>query len=147
VHAVPTAPNQRILYEVYRDRAAYDEHLQRPYLVRYVAERRPLVLATNEIELGLQQAKVSPLPSISDILTESGIDLTGVTRSPSGAASSPSGSFPAGPPRDGYPAGAPGGGYLASPAEAGYPGSPEPPGQLAQWQPAPGPRGEDPRYR
>jgi quinol monooxygenase YgiN len=94
VHAVPTAPMQRILYEVYRDRAAYDEHLARPYVSRYVDERRSMVLATNAIELGLQQAKVSPLPSysaISDILSESGIDLTGVTRSAPGAASAQSG--------------------------------------------------------
>ncbi len=84
VHAVPTAPMQRILYEVYRDRAAYDEHLAQPYVAMYVAERRSMVLATNAIELGLQQAKISPLPSysaISDILSESGIDLTGVTKS------------------------------------------------------------------
>ncbi|MGN6677642.1 MAG: antibiotic biosynthesis monooxygenase [Streptosporangiaceae bacterium] len=84
VHGVPTAPMQRILYEVYRDRAAYDEHMAQPYVARYVAERRSMVLATNAIELGLQQAKVSPLPSysaISDILSESGIDLTGVTKS------------------------------------------------------------------
>jgi quinol monooxygenase YgiN len=84
VHAVPTAPMQRILYEVYRDRAGYDEHMAQPYVARYVAERRSMVLATNAIELGLQQAKVSPLPSysaISDILSESGIDLTGVTKS------------------------------------------------------------------
>jgi quinol monooxygenase YgiN len=84
VHAVPTAPMQRILYEVYRDRAAYDEHMAQPYVARYVAERRAMVLATNAIELGLQQAKISPLPSysaISDILSESGIDLTGVTKS------------------------------------------------------------------
>ena len=84
VHAVPTAPMQRILYEVYQDRVAYDEHLARAYMTRYVAERRSMVLATNAIELGLQQAKVSPLASydaISDMLSESGIDLTGVTRS------------------------------------------------------------------
>src|SRR6266436_5394813 len=61
VHAVPTAPMQRILYEVYRDRAAYDEHLAQPYVMRYDAERRSMVLATNAIELGLQQAKVSAL--------------------------------------------------------------------------------------
>jgi quinol monooxygenase YgiN len=88
VHAVPTAPMQRILYEVYRDRAAYDEHLAQPYVARYVAERRSMVLATNAIELGLQQAKISPLPSysaISDILSESGIDLTGVTKSSRGS--------------------------------------------------------------
>jgi quinol monooxygenase YgiN len=89
VHAVPTAPMQRILYEVYRDRAAYDDHLAQPYVTRYVAESRSMVLATNAIELGLQQAKVTPLPSysaISDILSESGIDLTGVTRSARGTA-------------------------------------------------------------
>jgi quinol monooxygenase YgiN len=84
VHAVPTAPMQRILYEVYQDRVAYEDHLAQPYMTRYVAERRSMVLATNAIELGLQQAKVSPLASydaISDMLSESGIDLTGVTRS------------------------------------------------------------------
>jgi quinol monooxygenase YgiN len=84
VHAVPTAPLQRILYEVYRDRNALEEHLSRGYVMRYQAEQRPFVLATNVIELGLQQAKVSPLPSISaisDILSESGIDLTGITGS------------------------------------------------------------------
>ncbi len=83
-HAVPTAPMQRILYEVYKDRASYDDHLLQPYVARFEAQRRAMVLATNAIELGLQQAKVSPLPSysaISDILSESGIDLTGVTRS------------------------------------------------------------------
>lgn len=84
VHAVPTAPLQRILYEVYRNRAAHEEHSRRRYVMTYQAEQRSFVLATNVIELGLQQAKVSPLPSISaisDILSESGIDLTGVTRS------------------------------------------------------------------
>jgi quinol monooxygenase YgiN len=89
VHAVPTAPMQRILYEVYQDREAYDEHLAQPYMTRYVAERRSMVLASNAIELGLQQAKVSPLASydaISDMLSESGIDLTGVTRSARGGA-------------------------------------------------------------
>ncbi len=94
VHAVPTAPMQRILYEVYQDRPAYDEHLAQPYMTRYLAERRPMVLATNAIELGLQQAKVSPLASysaISDILSESGIDLTGVTRSARGAPTAPGG--------------------------------------------------------
>jgi len=83
VHAVPTAPLQRILYEVYRDRDAHEQHLNRQYVITYEVEQKPFVLATNVIELGLQQAKVSPLPSISaisDLLSESGIDLTGVTR-------------------------------------------------------------------
>jgi quinol monooxygenase YgiN len=75
VHAVPSAPMQRILYEVYRDRAAYETHKRQPYVVSFEADRRPYVLATNIIELGLQQAKVSPLPSVSDLLTDSGFDL------------------------------------------------------------------------
>ncbi len=75
VHAVPSAPMQRILYEVYRDRAAYEEHKRQPYLAQFEIDRRPYVLATNVIELGLQQAKVSPLPAISDLLTDTGFDL------------------------------------------------------------------------
>jgi quinol monooxygenase YgiN len=75
VHAVPSAPMQRILYEVYRDRTAYELHKQQPYVIGFEADRRPYVLATNIIELGLQQAKVSPLPSVSDLLNDSGFDL------------------------------------------------------------------------
>ena len=75
VHAVPSAPMQRILYEVYRDRSAYEEHKRQPYVIAFEADRRPFVLATNIIELGLQQAKVSPLPSVSDLLSDTGFDL------------------------------------------------------------------------
>ncbi len=75
VHAVPSAPMQRILYEVYRDRSAHDEHKRQPYVIAFEADRRPFVLATNIIELGLQQAKVSPLPSVSDLLSDTGFDL------------------------------------------------------------------------
>jgi quinol monooxygenase YgiN len=75
VHAVPSAPMQRILYEVYRDRDAYEDHKRQPYVAGFERDRRPYVLATNLIELGLQQAKVSPLPSISDLLSDSGYDL------------------------------------------------------------------------
>jgi quinol monooxygenase YgiN len=75
VHAVPSAPMQRILYEVYRDRAAYEAHKRQAYVISFEHERRPFVLATNIIELGLQQAKVSPLPSVSDLLSDTGFDL------------------------------------------------------------------------
>jgi quinol monooxygenase YgiN len=109
VHAVPSAPMQRILYEVYRDREAYEEHKRQPYLTKFETDRRPYVLATNVIELGLQQAKVSPLPSISDLLTDSGFDLlddTGFGRP--GFAPRESGGRPGGP--DVHdPLGAPGG--------------------------------------
>lgn len=80
VHAVPSAPMQRILYEVYRDRAAYEWHRQQPYVARFEADRRPYVLATNVIELGLQQAKVSPFPSVTELFGEPGYDTSGFER-------------------------------------------------------------------
>jgi quinol monooxygenase YgiN len=80
VHAVPSAPMQRILYEVYRDRLAYDRHTQQPYVRQFDADRRPYVLATNVIELGLQQAKVSPFPSVTDLFPEAGYDTSGFER-------------------------------------------------------------------
>ena len=61
IHTVPKAPMQRIFYEVYRDRAAYERHEQQPYIKRFVTARRPFVLATNVIELRLKYAKISPL--------------------------------------------------------------------------------------
>jgi len=80
VHAVPSAPMQRILYEVYRDRGAYAWHRQQPYVTKFEADRRPYVLATNVIELGLQQAKVSPFPSVKDLFGEPGYDTSGFER-------------------------------------------------------------------
>ena len=61
IHTVPKAPMQRIFYEVYRDRAAYEHHEQQSYVKRFVTARRPYVLATNVIELRLKYAKVTPL--------------------------------------------------------------------------------------
>src|SRR5271166_1229624 len=63
IHLVPNAPMQRIFYEIYRDRAAFDSHESRPSTQRFVAERRSCVLATNVIELRLKYAKVAPLPN------------------------------------------------------------------------------------
>ena len=62
IHLVPNAPMQRIFYELYRDRAAFDSHENQPYVTRFVAARRSCVLATNVIELRLKYAKVAPLP-------------------------------------------------------------------------------------
>ena len=61
VHGVPSAPMQRILYEVYSDEAAFTEHGHQPYIQDFEEERKPYVLATNVIELGVRQAKLSPL--------------------------------------------------------------------------------------
>jgi hypothetical protein len=52
---------QRILYEVYRDEAAFEEHGRQPYIQEFEEERKPYILATNVIELGVRQAKLSPL--------------------------------------------------------------------------------------
>ena len=46
-----------------RDRAAFDSHENQPYMMRFVADRRACVLATNVIELRLKYAKVAPLPN------------------------------------------------------------------------------------
>jgi quinol monooxygenase YgiN len=62
IHLVPDAPLQRIFYEIYRDRAAFESHESRPYMKRFVAERRSCVLATTVIELRLTYAKIAPLP-------------------------------------------------------------------------------------
>lgn len=67
VHSVPNAPMQRIFYEVYRDHTAYEEHKRHHYIQRFDVERGPFVLATNVIELGTQQAKLSPLPGLSQL--------------------------------------------------------------------------------
>jgi len=80
VHAVPSAPAQRILYQVYRSRAAYQRHLEQPYIHQFDLDRRPLVLATNVVELGLQQAKVSPFPSVAELFPEPGYDTSGFER-------------------------------------------------------------------
>jgi quinol monooxygenase YgiN len=61
VHGVPSAPMQRILYEVYRDEAAFTEHGHQPYIQDFDEDRKPYVLATNVIQLGVRQAKLSPL--------------------------------------------------------------------------------------
>ncbi len=79
-HAVPSAPTQRILYQVYRSRAAYERHLAQPYIEQFDLERRPYVIATNVVELGLQQAKVSPFPSVTDLFPEPGYDTSGFER-------------------------------------------------------------------
>jgi len=79
-HAVPSASSQRILYQVYRSRDAYQEHQAQPYIQQFDLDRRPYVLATNVVELGLQQAKVSPFPSVEELFPEPGYDTSGFER-------------------------------------------------------------------
>jgi quinol monooxygenase YgiN len=79
-HAVPSAPTQRILYQVYRSRAAYQRHQAQPHVQQFDLDRRPYVVATNVVELGLQQAKVSPFPSVAELYPEPGYDTSGFER-------------------------------------------------------------------
>jgi quinol monooxygenase YgiN len=61
IHVVPKAPMQRIIYEIYRDRAAFMSHERQPHIRQFAAERAPCVLATNIIDLRLKYAKVAAL--------------------------------------------------------------------------------------
>ena len=61
LHVVPKAPAQRIIYEIYRNRAAFEAHERQPHIREFVADRAELVLATNIIDLRLKYAKVAPL--------------------------------------------------------------------------------------
>ncbi|WP_327088127.1 antibiotic biosynthesis monooxygenase [Nonomuraea sp. NBC_01738] len=62
-HSVKSAPLQRIVYELYRDEVAYQDHQRQPHVERFVNERQAMVLATNVIELNVNAAKVVPLPT------------------------------------------------------------------------------------
>lgn len=61
-HTVANMPQQRIFYELYRDRRAYEQHKEQPHIRRFFVERRPYVLATNVIELKLNAAADFPGP-------------------------------------------------------------------------------------
>ncbi|WP_119728252.1 putative quinol monooxygenase [Thermomonospora amylolytica] len=64
-HEVTGAPSQRIVYQLFRDQAAFAEHQRLPHVQRFAAESRPYVAATNVIELNLTAGKVVPLPSLT----------------------------------------------------------------------------------
>ncbi|HMD91630.1 MAG TPA: antibiotic biosynthesis monooxygenase [Trebonia sp.] len=61
IHVVPKAPMQRIIYEIYRDRAAMESHERQPHIQRFIDDRKACVLATNVIDLRLKYAKVAAL--------------------------------------------------------------------------------------
>jgi quinol monooxygenase YgiN len=61
MHVVPKAPMQRIIYEIYRDQAAFEKHQRQPHIQQFEEGRRASVLVTNIIDLRLKYAKVAPL--------------------------------------------------------------------------------------
>ena len=54
---------QRIMYEIYRDRAAFLSHERQPHIRQFAVDRASCVLATNIIDLRLKYAKVAALNS------------------------------------------------------------------------------------
>jgi quinol monooxygenase YgiN len=58
-HQVDGAPRQRIFYELYRDRAAFDAHEQQEHVRHFLAEREPLLESTEVDFLSLDAAKTA----------------------------------------------------------------------------------------
>lgn len=58
-HTVPRAPLQRIVYAIYRDALAYEEHEQQPHVIEFARRRAAHVVATNVIELAMSGASAS----------------------------------------------------------------------------------------
>jgi hypothetical protein len=52
---------QRIIYEIYRDRAAFLTHERQPHIRQFTADSASCVLVTNIIDLRLKYAKVAAL--------------------------------------------------------------------------------------
>ncbi|GAB3479746.1 putative quinol monooxygenase [Nocardiopsis coralliicola] len=65
-HTVPSAPQQRIVYAIYRDELAQEEHEQQPHVREFARRSAPAVVATNVIELSLAGASVAD--SLPDML-------------------------------------------------------------------------------
>jgi quinol monooxygenase YgiN len=60
VHTVDGQPLQRIFYELYRDRAAFEAHEASPHTRRYLAERDQYLAATEVDWLTWQTGKGVP---------------------------------------------------------------------------------------
>ncbi|MUL40306.1 hypothetical protein FZ103_03790 [Streptomonospora sp. PA3] len=58
-HTVPSAPLQRIVYAMYRDELAMEEHEQQPHVLEFGRRSAAAVVATNVIELSLSGASAT----------------------------------------------------------------------------------------
>ncbi|KOX17078.1 putative quinol monooxygenase [Nocardiopsis sp. NRRL B-16309] len=58
-HTVPSAPLQRIVYAMYRDELAREEHERQPHVIEFARRGAAFVTATNVIELSLSGAAAS----------------------------------------------------------------------------------------
>jgi quinol monooxygenase YgiN len=102
IHIVPKAPMQRIIYEIYRDRGAFQSHERQPHIRQFAADRVSCVLATNIIDLRLKYAKVAALGPSPEAPARQQASWTprpqeagaGGDRYQAAAASQPSGQYP-----------------------------------------------------
>ena len=62
------APRERIFYELYRDRAAFNDHEAQPHTRRFLAEREPLLESKQVDFLVLSDGK---LPAAASTLSAS----------------------------------------------------------------------------
>ncbi|MFD0803186.1 putative quinol monooxygenase, partial [Streptomonospora algeriensis] len=58
-HTVSSAPLQRIVYAIYRDELALEEHEQQPHVLEFGRRSSAAVVATNVIELSLSGASAT----------------------------------------------------------------------------------------
>jgi quinol monooxygenase YgiN len=61
IHTVEGEPLQRIFYELYRDKAAFEAHEAQPHTRRYLAERDQYLTSIEVDRLALQGGKVGDL--------------------------------------------------------------------------------------
>ncbi|MDQ2708632.1 MAG: antibiotic biosynthesis monooxygenase [Actinomycetota bacterium] len=59
-HTVTSRPEQRVFYELYRDRAAFDAHEEQPNVKRFLAEREQHLQALEVDFLALLVGKGAP---------------------------------------------------------------------------------------
>jgi quinol monooxygenase YgiN len=59
-HRVEGEPSQRIFYELYRDRAAFEEHEAQDHVKRFLRDREQYLTRTDVDYLDLQAAKGVP---------------------------------------------------------------------------------------
>lgn len=60
-HAVHAQPGQRIFYELYQDREAFDRHERQPHIERFLAERQKYLESTTVDFLTPQASKGIPV--------------------------------------------------------------------------------------
>ena len=65
-HQVTGAPRQRVFYELYRDRAAFDEHERHEHVRHFLSARKALLEATEVDFMTLTDGKTPAAPQAAD---------------------------------------------------------------------------------